>query len=390
MGTARERREKRRQQVSTDAAKPRESRQVSSGDPKPPRQFHLPFSMGWLIVPAAVALVVLIVVVLGAVNPPEVFIARNAIWLDRQMSYSAPSDDALNALISTWKANQIGTIYLFASSLKADNQWSGAPEQANRFVEAEPLVASLVERIHATYPEVRLYAWVEVLADTPDNRLASPQVRATLKEFVGRMVNTLKFDGIMLDVKPVFNSNEDFLVLLRDVRAAIGLDTPLAVAVPADLTPVGTGINLPTFIAAGTIWTPEYKQRVSLQADQLIVTAYNSYLTDQVDYINWVSYQVTAWMDALADSTAELLISVPNYTLPTPSGSVPIAHDPIVESMAGALDGVTRALRALDTASFTRFTGVALYTDHTLLEDEWRIFSEKWLNAVIRPQPATN
>jgi hypothetical protein len=383
MSTARERREKRRQQEQIAQNRPRESRQVTAPGQRPNPSFRLPFNRWFLVVPAAVALVVGVILVLGSLNPPEARRSPNAIWLDRQFSYSAPSDSELNQLIAQWRQHQIATIYLFTASLKPDNQWSGVPEQTNRFIEAEPLVASIVERIHAGYPDARVMAWIEVLADTPEYRLNTAQVRASITDFAARMINGLRFDGVMLDIKPIFDGNPDLPVILREVRGAIGLDTFIAVAVPADLTPSDAGIALPTFIAPDTVWTPAYKQRISLQADQLVVTAYNSYLTDQVDYINWVAYQVGAFASALGDSPAELLISVPNYT--APAGITPVAHDPVVESMAGALDGVTRGLRALPAADFARFTGVAIYTDRILAENDWRIFTDKWLNAALRP-----
>lgn len=392
MGTARERREKRRQQTQETAeARPRENRQVkaASDGKEPPFKFpinlpfNIPFNRWWLLLPAALILALGLIAILRAINPPEEVVASNAIWLDRTFSYSAPTDNELSTLIADWKTNEITTIYLYASSLKEDASWSGVVTQTNRFMEVEPLVASLLERLNMLYPEAQILAWMEVVADLPIYRLDSPQVKASVKDFAGRMVNGLKFDGIMLDVKPVFEGNEDLPVLLREVRDEIGLDRPLAVAVPADLTPTGTTLNLPTFIAANTVWSAEYKKRVSIQADQIVVIAYNSYLTDPVDYINWVAYQVQAFTVALENSPSQLFVSIPNYTATNTSDFPP--HDNAAETMAGALDGIAVALRGLPADEFARFDGVAIYTDHMLSESEWRILQQKYLNAVLRP-----
>jgi hypothetical protein len=388
MSTARERHQKRRQTRTSMASRPRDARQVQNGDGFKMPDVRLPFPRWFLLIPLALIIIVLVVLVLGLINPPEAQTAPNAIWLDSQTTHRTVTDDELSAWVQDWRENQIGTVYVFVSSLKPDNTWSGILTQTNRIQEVEPLVSNLRERIQGLYPDMQIFAWIEVVADTPEYRLNSPQVQTLVADLSARLINTLNFEGVFLDVKPLFDGNEDLLVLLRKVRGSIGLDTPLAVSVPADLTPTGTDLVLPTFIAPGTVWSSEYKQRVSLQADQIIVTAYNSYITDPVGYIEWVSYQVTAFTQALSemDTTSQILISVPNYTLNGVALN-PSPHDPRVESMAGALDGVIRALPNLTTQQRTRLQGVAIFTDVPLTDNDWAIFRDKWLNAPKTAQP---
>lgn len=398
MSTARERREKRRQQqTETEQARPRESRQVRSAaaaasQPALKLPFKLPFKVTYnrwlLLIPAAVMLAVVLIGVLSAINPPKELLPTNAIWLDRDFSYSAPSDEQLAALVEEWRSNQIGTVYLYASSLKADANWSGLLGQSDRFIEVEPLVASVVERLERLNPQLSVLAWIEVTASQPDYRLNSPQVRAALRDFIGRMVNGLKFTGVMLDIKPIENNNEDLPVILREARAVIGQDRPLAVAVPADLTPLNTDLNLPSFIAPGTAWDDDYKLRVSLQADQVVVSAYNSYITDPVSYINWVAYQVDAFTRALTNAPSDILIGIPNYALETTGADQPIPHTAKTETMAAALDGITQGLRQLPPALFSEFSGIAIYTDRALTSSDWTLIRQKYLEAALSPAAA--
>jgi len=380
VGTARERREKRRQRQQTQTTRPPEPRRQTRRPERRERpQIKLPGGRWLILIPAAIFIVFAVIIVLGALNPPDPTRAANAIWLDGRWSHRTPQPDAVRLLSSRLRQNEIGTLYVYVSSLKADNTWSGRLDQRNRFVEVEPFIASFVRELRTEYPEAELYAWVEVLATTADGyRLDSPQVQNIVAQFSQRAVETLEFDGVLLDVKPLFTDNEDYLALLREVRGAIGLNVPLAIAVSADLTPPDTDLNLPAAIAPGTAWSADYKQRLALQADQIVVTTYGSYLDNPVDYIEWVSYQVQAFTEAMGDVVADtgeapLMISVPDYASNLP------AHDAQVENLSAALDGIRRGLNALDDTQQTIIGGVALFSDEDPSDADWQLFREKWL-----------
>jgi hypothetical protein len=198
----------------------------------------------------------------------------------------------------------------------------------------------------------------------------------TVASFSSRMLTRLGFDGVLLDVKPLFAENDDFPALLRAVRAQIGLDTPLLVTVPPDLTPSDTTLQLPEIIAPGTEWSAEYKQRIALQADTLIIAAYNSYQSDPVAYMEWVAYQVEAYTQASmeVDLETQVVVSIPNYAEFLP------AHDASIESLAGALDGVRMGASRLGEDEAFLLEGVAIFSDAPLSDEDWRIYREKWLS----------
>jgi hypothetical protein len=238
-------------------------------------------------------------------------------------------------------------------------------------------VTQFVQALRTAYPDVTVYAWVEVVASPPGGyRLDSLQVQNTVASFSSQMVTGAGFDGVLLDVKPIFTDNDDYLSLVNAVRARIGLERSLALAVAPDLTPQDAGITVSDVIAPGTMWSDEYKQRIALKADMLVVNAFNSYLSQPVDYIEWVTYQVDAYVDALqvVEGETALLISVPNYA-PNPP-----AHQADVETLSAGLDGVRRGLIGLDEVTRPYVDGIAIYTDSPLTDDEWRIVRDKWGN----------
>lgn len=378
MSSARERYQKRRKDREAMVSRPNAPRQITPSDSFQMPEIKLPFGQWLLLFPLGILLVIGVILGLGALNPPQVPTPPNAIWLNREWTYSERGDADLSAFVQQIQSNQVGTIYAFTSSLKPDNTWAGKFEGANRWnAEVETAVSTFVQKIKLLYPTVQIYAWIEVLAETTEGyRLDSPQVQRVVADFSGRMVTALPFDGILLDFKPIFSGNEDLINIIRLARGSIGLNKPLAVAVPADLTPLNVDFNVASIIAPDTIWTTQYKQRVSLQADQLVITAYNSYLSDPIDYIYWVAHQVGSFSEALEgiETRSQLMISIPNYA------ALPPAHDPAIESMSAALDGVIRAIPALTSAQNQRLQGVAIFTDRELTGADWQVFRDKWLS----------
>lgn len=328
----------------------------------------------WLLIPLGIVVVASVIFALRLLTPAEETVLPNALWLNSTWAYQEHDMQNLLDLSITLRSHDIGTVFLYVSSLKGDGTWSGLLDGRNRFEEVEPRLQDLISNLRSIAPNLNIYAWIEVNGNTPTYRLNDLQIQNTINIFSTRMVNTLGFDGVLLDIKPIFEENEDYIQILRNVRREIGTAKMLLVSVPPDLTPSGTSLNLPTVIAPATEWSEQYKQRVALLANFIVIAAYNSYQTNPVDYIEWVAYQVDSYIAALAelDTTTQIFLSVPNYA-PNPP-----AHDGSVESIAGAMDGVNRALSETSELQALSFAGVALYTDRLPNDEDWAIFDSKW------------
>ena len=74
-----------------------------------------------------------------------------------------------------------------------------------------------------------------------------------------------------------------------------------------------------------------------------------------------------------SEKDIDILISVPNYDGQSP------AHDPAIESLAGALDGVRRGMNDLDETLQPRLQGVAIFSDNALNTADWQLYRQKWL-----------
>jgi hypothetical protein len=315
-----------------------------------------------------------VILALRLLTPSETILPPNAVWLNSSWTYQEHSTEGLLDLANTFRSNDIGEIFIYVSSLRDDGTWSGLLEGRNRFDEVEPRLETLLTNIRAVYPNIRIHAWIEINGNSPSYRLNDLQIQNTITNFSGRMINVLGFDGVLMDIKPIFEENEDFIQILRNVRREITTEKALLVAVPPDLTPSGTSLNLPRMIAPATEWSADFKKRVALIVNQIVITAYNSYQSNPVDYIEWVAYQVNSYASALSelDTNTTIMLSLPNYV------NNPPAHDSSIENLASALDGVSLALANLEDSQLIIFRGVAIYSDRLPNTDEWAVFRSKW------------
>ncbi|MCA9887093.1 MAG: hypothetical protein KC546_01925 [Anaerolineae bacterium] len=327
-----------------------------------------------LLIPAVVV-VVGVVAALAFLKPKEEVAAGNGYWLNRNWSYVEQEESDVQALVDQLQAHHIDQLYVYFSSLKGDGTWAGDPTLRDRYSEVEPNVRAFIGQLQALYPDAQIYAWIEVVGETPTGyRLSDPQLHLTVAEFAGRTLRSLSIEGVLLDVKPIFTDNDDLPVLLRAVRSEIGMEHIMAVVAAPDLTPTDADITVAAFIAPDTMWSNEYKQRIALQADQLIVTAYNSYLTEPVDYIEWVTHQVRSYteMTSNIEGGAHVIVSIPHYADNEP------AHNSVIESIAAALDGISRAIPDMTETEVELLQGVAIYSEDDMTANDWQAYDQRW------------
>lgn len=383
-GRARDRHKKRKERqamvVRGGTSKPKGTRsQILPQDRFKLPSIRLPQSRFLLGIPLAFLVVVGVIVALSLFKneDPEAF--SNAMWLDKTWTYGVRSEEDINALVQQLKQNKIGTVYAYVSTLNINNNWTGGQAGSGSFMQSRDGVEDFVALFKQAYPESRLYGWIEIWT-TLDNddgyRLDDPDLQSNVADFSERIIIELGFDGVFLDVKPLFTGNDDFVSLLRQVRSTIGFDAPIAIVVPADLTP--EDVAPISSIAPGTIWDDTYKQRVMISANEIVVTVYQSYRDNPLDYINWVAYQVETYVNQLADldllTKPRIIISIPNYQTESD------AHDPVIETIAAALDGINVGLGQVDEEMQSLLTGVAIFSDRDVSDSQWDIYRQKWLD----------
>jgi hypothetical protein len=311
-------------------------------------------------------------------QPPE--INPNALWVGTEWTYEQHTDETIESFAKQLRDHKIGTVYAWVSYLQEDNTWR------QETTGAWDNVVAFREQLKAAYPEVEILGWVSLPVHVGDGyRLDEVEVLDAVANLSGRVVNDFGFDGVFLNIEPVWDGDENFLELLRKTRAAVGSDAPIAAAIPPDWSPLGAGIPVPPLIVPGTVWEKEYKQSVALLVDQMAVMAYNSGLITSsepsqasftpADYARWMAYQVEVYARAMAELNigTQVLIGIPTYDAELP------AHDPLVENVPSAIQGLQLGLQqAGDAANVVR--GAAIYASWSTDNTEWSQFKRDWVD----------
>jgi hypothetical protein len=319
-----------------------------------------------------------VIVVLGLLKSNPVEAQPNAIWIGDEWTYRQHDEDDINAFVRQLRTHHIGTVYAHISDMDIDGTWTSELGSGNPFAAVQDNVTDFAQQFKRLYPEAQLLGIVGFPVGLSEDgyRLDDGDLQQAVARFSAQVVNSFGYDGVMLNVEPVWDGDDNFLNLLRQVRQAIGEDALMAVALPPDWTPVGVDVPTPAVIAPGTVWDRQYKQRLALvRANHLVVQAYNSYLTSPEDYTAWMAYQVETYAEAIGSLGAgsQVIIGVPAYPDALP------AHDVRVENMLSALDGVSSGLEhAGDNASVVR--GLMIYAGWSVDDREWQLFRTNWIN----------
>ena len=318
-----------------------------------------------LVAGLVLAVVVLIGVVLflRGLKPAEAQLLPNALWLGTEWTYEIHESHDIRELSNRLRDHEIGTVYAWVSWLQGDNTWRGA-ELFNR-------VKVFASQLKAESPDLALLGWISlpVHLDEDGYRLDDPELQQIVADFSSSVVRELGFDGVFLDIEPVWDGDAHFVDLLRKVRLRLGESVPVSVAVPPDWSPLDADIPVPELVLPGTEWSRSYKQNVALLSDQMAVMGYNSGLTAATDYETWMAYQVQTYAEAvsaLGEGTV-LLIGIPTYDAEPPG------HDPEVENVVTALSGLRAGLAAAGPAA-AWVQGAAIFSDWETDAAEWEQF----------------
>ncbi len=364
-----ERRKEREQSMAQPSGGVSRRQLVPSGGFKMP-EIHLPANRLMLYGVAGVVFILAVIFILGRLKNNAPQLGSNAIWIGTQWTYDVPDENQVNGLVQKLTDHRIGTVYAWVSLLQPNNTWTDTVKLDQ--------VKAFAKEFKRLYPKANLYGWLSIGSQGADgnNRLGDPNVQQMIADFSQRIIAEFGFDGIALNIVPVSNNDENYLALLRKVRATIGETGVMAVAVPPDWTPADANIPMPPQIAPDTFWDEPFKQRVALLADQLIVTAYNSGLPTPADYSAWVAYQIKSFTTAITDlqTTTEILIGVPTYDAQLPT------HDPAVENVTSAVDGIRQGLGQVSGDAAKLVKGIAIYAEWQTSDDDWSKIKSLWSN----------
>ncbi len=269
---------------------------------------------------------------------------NNAAWISVDWISRPMGSENIQWLAQSAASRKLRYLFAYASYLKEDGTFNPTYNHATEFV----------TEFRRFNHDTKLLAWIGLplknsnlggIAGGVD--LENKHTRTQIAEFVANLVAEANFDGAHLDAETVLNGDENYLLLLQEVKVALGPERILSIAgshwLPEALN------SLP--LVNRTRWTDSYYQAVGARADQIATMTYDSFNSGGAFYRLWMREQVHGISQSLADSNVELLIGVSVAQENTAS------HHPEVETLRNGLAGICAI------ANNNGVDGIALYAD---------------------------
>jgi hypothetical protein len=285
---------------------------------------------------------------------------RNAAWIGADWTAETVEGDAIQHLAENAADRQLRYLFPFVTYVQADGSFSPSYGHASKFV---------VEFRRFNH-ETQLLAWIGVplqkdgvLGIDGWVDLADQHARLEIAAFAARLVHEVGFDGVHLDAETVRDGDRNYLLLLDEMRMALGPDHLLSAAtgywVPA-------GVNrLP--VLGGYKWSGSYYQEVAVRVDQIVTMTYDSLMPHAALYRAWMREQVKGITERVGDTDVELLVGV------SVSGEKTATHHPGAENLASGLAGICTALKDGSHS----IDGVAIYAAWEATAADWVLW-DRW------------
>jgi hypothetical protein len=293
--------------------------------------------------------------VVDFIFPEEELFNDNRTWLTRIWTQSERRDEEFTSLIAILEDNGITQVYV------QTHIWRPDTGELTEF----PFSQTFLSRIKRDSALIEVYAWMNI----NQAQLFDEATRDQVTEAARVAAREQGFDGIHIQASFVPDNSEDFMTLLRDLRAVMGPRVPLSITVPPDRTPTDPDVPSSPGVDDSLTWSQDFKRRVALNVNEMVLMGHASGLTSVEDYENWLAYQVATYAQIIdgLDIPMRYIVALPTY-------EAELGHDPEVENVETALNGIAEGvLRARSAGS--EVDGVGLYpwedTDLHELDAYW-------------------
>jgi hypothetical protein len=189
---------------------------------------------------------------------------RNAVWLGVEWSMEPHTSEQISALAQELLAGQITTVFVYVSYLKPHGVFNSTYDHAAEFVSTLKSIA----------PDLDVQAWLGVPLKAPEGtpiessyvELRDAATRTTIVDFGRFAVNELGFDGVHLDAEPMVSGEPYALILLDDLRDALGSRARLSISA-REITPLFPEADL--IFNRWFTWRADYYREIALRVDQI-------------------------------------------------------------------------------------------------------------------------
>ncbi len=283
---------------------------------------------------------------------------HNAVWIGHEWVGEEKSSADVQKLVVNLKKNQIDTVFVHVGPFLEDGSID-----PNTYAYS----INFLEHARKFDDKINYQAWLGQIRTKID--LADSTVRHNIANLCMVLSDFVGFDGIHMDVEPVWDGDKDFIKVLEECKKAMTEEKVLSVA-------------LAEFIPESFIWFVEkihkfenyntevnYKN-VARYADQIVTMVYDTGINNEWIY-RWFVHEQTVRVTNLFDDK-EVFIGIPAYE------EEKVGFNPRVENVKNGLEGIIKGLNNLRSNSDS-FAGVAIYSYWEIDAEEWEVYDNLWL-----------
>ncbi|KQC13625.1 MAG: hypothetical protein APR63_08020 [Desulfuromonas sp. SDB] len=284
-------------------------------------------------------------------NKTLIYQGENGIWLSHRWVGEPVAPLKVDSLIENLRKTRIYHVFAHAGPLNADGNIP-----SHRY----PYASDFINIIKSDYAElVSVQAWIGQIEKRGGGRLdiSDSGVRSNIASTSAEMIE-LGFDGIHLDIEPIYNQDEYFLLLLAEIRDSLGEDKILSVACPKISLGKAFHLGAQIFSVSG-LWTPGYYREVSGYTDYNVAMLYDTGIQQVWLYQLFIALEL---VQLTHSAHKPVLIGIPSYEDEKKS------FNPRVENLVHALNGISGGL---DHANQSYYLGISIYADWTTDQQEW-------------------
>ncbi len=171
-----------------------------------------------------------------------------------------------------------------------------------------------------------------------------------------------RLDGIHLNIEPLPSGHAGYLLLLEELKAKLGSQKMLSVAAYPPPTAWHPHSDLH--------WDQSYYKEISARADQIVPMLYDTALQLDKVYIHLVQQwtkETVEW-----SGSKQVILGLPAY-----EDEGVGYHQPHVENLTNALRGANAGIMQLKEKK-DHCSGIALYADWTISDEEWLSFRKQF------------
>ncbi|MFN7160461.1 MAG: hypothetical protein ACK4NC_02510 [Candidatus Gracilibacteria bacterium] len=296
--------------------------------------------------------------------------STNALWLKHSWVGDKQSEDAYRLLANQLKEFRVSDAFFHVGPLEGDGTITD-----DKYVYAK----DLVDAMHRYYPELRVQAWmgqVEKMWGGPLD-MSEPTVIKNILEESQYLMN-LGFDGIHYNIEPIEDGSITWITLLEEAHKITRMNGKVLSVATDDLEPFwGAEKFLKIFSKNISFWSKEYYKKVAENVDQIAMMSYDTTLSEDYLYANYVYIQTKNLINLLPQNTV-VFMGVPTYEDKRDN------FHPNAENIYSALFGIRKALQDMSKSGILkREIGVAIYAEWTTDDKEWQFFKKHWIGEFL-------